>query len=124
MAKAPTTRALSDKHADRIAELFEAPATRGSGNQHHSQTDNRMPRDYAHQLPFCFEGKATQHRSLSLKLDDWEKLVVQAHDLRPALAHRFYLPDNRLLPLLDLITVRAEDFSEVLALANARLADL
>jgi hypothetical protein len=118
MAKDPTTRDLSDKHAEHIARLFGAPVQRGSGNQSNRQTDNRMAVTRHTPIAFAFEGKATQRASLSVSLADWCKLVEQSHDLRPAMAYRFYRPDNLLVPEVDLIAVRADDFAEILDLAN------
>lgn len=116
MAKDPTTRALSDKHAAFIERLFGAQTQRGSGNQSNRPTDNRMNRytPYA----FAFEGKSTRRESLSVRLAEWEKLRDQAHMLRPALAYRFYRPDNTLTPEVDLVALSAHDFAEILEAAN------
>lgn len=118
MAKDPTTRDLSDKHADYIADLFGAPVQRGSGNQPNRPTDNRMRIGRHTPIAFAFEGKATRNRSLSVSLADWRKVCEQAHGLRPAMAYRFYRPDNLLVPEADLIAVKADDFAEVLEGAN------
>jgi hypothetical protein len=69
-------------------------------------------------IAFAFEGKATRGKSLSITMADWQKLTVQAHDLRPAMAYRFYRPDNTLTPLADLVMVKSDDFAEILELAN------
>jgi hypothetical protein len=118
VAKDPTTRDLSDKHADYIADLFGAPVQRGSGNQPNRPTDNRMALTRHTPIAFAFEGKATRNRSLSISLADWRKVVEQSHGLRPAMAYRFYRPDNLLVPEVDLITVKADDFAEILEAAN------
>lgn len=118
MAKDPTTRDLSDRHAEFIEKLFGAPVQRGSGNQSNRQTDNRMPVTRYTPIAFCFEGKATRRASLSMTAADWRKLVDQSHDLRPAMAYRWYRPDNTLTPELDTVMVSAHDFAEVLSLAN------
>lgn len=118
MARNPTTRDLSDKHADYIAKLFGAPVQRGSGNQFNRPTDNRMQLSRHTPIGFAFEGKATQNESVSVRLADWEKVCEQAHGLRPAMAYRFYRKDNLLAPLADLIAVKADDFAEILELAN------
>lgn len=120
MAKDPTTRDLSDKHAEFIAELFGAPVQRGSGNQPNRQTDNRMPLGRHTPIAFAFEGKSTQNRSMGLRLDDWQKVREQAHGLRSALAYRFYEKNNLLVPMADLIAVDAHDFAEILDEANIR----
>jgi hypothetical protein len=121
MAQDPTTRALSDKHAEFIEKLFDAPTQRGSGNQWNRPTDNRMdPHNRHAPFAFAFEGKATQAASTTIKLSDWYKLREQAHGLRPAMAYRFYRKDNLLVPLADLIAVDAHDFAEILERANAR----
>lgn len=116
MARDPSTRDLSDKHADYIEAMFEARTMRGSGNQSNRPTDNRMDGNLPY--AFAFEGKSTRQASLSIKITDWHKLLDQSHALRPALAYRFYRNDNLLVPDLDLVAVRADDFAEILAVAN------
>ena len=118
MAKDPTTRDLSDRHEEFIETLFGARRTRGSGNQFNDPADNRMSRGRHTPFAYAFEGKSTQRASMSLRLADWQKLVEQAHGLRPALAYRFYRDDNMLVPVLDLVTVEANDFAEILELAS------
>jgi hypothetical protein len=120
MAGDRTTRDLSDRHAQFIAGLFGAPVQRGSGNQSNRQTDNRMAVTRYTPIAFAFEGKSTQNQSMGLRLADWQKVREQAHGLRPALAYRFYEPNNLLIPVVDLITVDAHDFAEILDEANIR----
>jgi hypothetical protein len=118
MPKDPTTRALSDKHEDDIASLFGGRRTRGSGNQFRDQLDVRMTPGRHTPFAFGFDGKATRGRSLSVSLDGWQKLIDQAHDLRPAMPLRFYAPDNTLTPVRDLVVIELNLFAELLESAN------
>jgi len=84
----------------------------GSGNQFANQMDVRN--DYRRQkYPFCFDGKSTFNKSISVTLDMWEKAMSQAHNEEPGLALRWY-HDERLRTSTDLIVVRAQDFSRML----------
>ena len=112
MASDPTTRDLSDRHEAYLAELFGGRRSRGSGNQTGSPLDVRM--DPNHRFAFGFEGKSTRGKSLSVPLSMIDKLNEQAHGLRPALALRWYRPDNLLVPLHDLVAVRADDLAELI----------
>jgi hypothetical protein len=112
MAKDPTTRDLSDAHEIWLAETFGGRRTRGSGNQFRDQLDVRQDDELA--WPLGIDGKATRGKSLSISLDMWAKLVEQAHQLTPAIALRWYEPDNRLVPKLDLMVVQAHVFSDML----------
>jgi hypothetical protein len=118
MAKDPTTRDLSDKHEDDLLARFGGRKTRGSGNQFNNQLDVRMERGRHTPIAFGFDGKSTQRASMSVSIGGWEKLLDQAHDLRPAMPLRFYGPDNTLPVRHDLVVLRLDDFAEVLELAN------
>lgn len=112
MAKDPTTRNLSDAHEIFLADLFGGRRTRGSGNQTNNPLDVRL--DPTAPFPMGLEGKSTRSKSLSVSVATWEKLLDQAHGLRPALALRFYRSDNLLVPLHDLVVLNAHDLAELI----------
>lgn len=118
MARTPTTRDLSDRHEAHIAQLTGGRLCRGSGNQTNNPLDVRMAPGRHTPYAFGFDGKSTQAASLSVSVAAWEKLVSQAHDLRPAMPLRFYGPDNTLPVRHDLVVIKLDDFVEILELAN------
>lgn len=111
-----TTRDLSDKHEAYLADLLGGRRTRGSGNQFNDQMDGRQHR-FDGPVAFAWDGKATTGKSISVSLAMWEKAVEQAGGERAALALRWYL-NERLTEAVDLITVSADDFAELLELAH------
>lgn len=112
MARDRTTRDLSDRHELFLADLFGGERMRGSGNQFNNPLDVRM--DPTGPFALGFEGKSTRKGSLSISVATWQKLLEQAHGLRPALALRFYRDDNTLTPLHDLVVVKAHDLAELM----------
>lgn len=117
MARDPSTRDLSDKHEAWLLAEFGGIQSPGSGNQFRNQLDIRQPAEDF--WPLGIDGKSTQGKSISISLGTWSKLVAQAHDLVPVLAQRWYQPDNRLVPELDLVTLPARTFAEILSAARA-----
>lgn len=118
MASDPTTRDLSDKHEDWLAELLGGRKTRGSGSTFADQMDGKNDRhETAHAL--AWDGKATRGKSVGVSREMWEKAVDQSHGLTTVLALRWYSPGNALRPELDLIAMEANDFAELLADARA-----
>lgn len=102
---ARSTRDLSDRHEDFLAELIDGRRTPGSGNHFANQGDVRG--DHRRQnMAFALDGKATEGKSITIKLSDWEKIVEQAHDEIPGMGLRFYL-DGTLRRTVDLIVVEA-----------------
>lgn len=115
MAAKNTTRAMSDRHEDFLAELIAGRRTPGSGNGFANQMDVRNgPREpYA----LAVDGKSTRARSISFSLDTWNKAVEQAQGLMAALAFRFY-HDDRLIRTTDFVMVDARFFGELLEAAR------
>lgn len=112
----PTTREMSDKHEGFVSDLLAFRQTRGSGNQFRDQTDGRHnPRD--RHFAFAFDGKSTLGDSISISKSTWDKLVEQAHGLRPMLPLRYY-SDYRLSVYRDLAVVDLHDLYEVLEAAE------
>jgi hypothetical protein len=109
---------MSDAHEKFLAELFDGERQRNSGAVWSRQMDVRNGTDEG-QFNFAVDGKATFSASVSVTRDMWQKAVEQSHDLRPALALRWY--DTWHLDVgLDLIVLSAHDFQELLESARAR----
>lgn len=111
-----STRDLSDRHEEFLATLIMGRRTPGSGNGFANQMDvrNDARRDaYA----FAMDGKATEGKSITIKLTDWEKAIEQSHDEIPAMALRWYL-DGTLRHATDLILIDAGTFQEMLQAAR------
>lgn len=115
-----TTRKMSDKHEDWLADLLEGRKAKGSGNQWHNPADGRH--NSRHQeFAFAWDGKSTLAKSASISLAMWEKIREQALPERPMVPVRFYR-NERLDVALDLVVVDARDFAELLEAANAHYA--
>jgi hypothetical protein len=84
-----TTRAMSDRHEDHLADLFAGRKTRGSGNQSRDQMDGKQ--EYRSQrYVFAWDGKATLGKSIGVTLEMWRKAKEQAHWAIPVLPLRWY----------------------------------
>jgi hypothetical protein len=118
MVRKPTTRDLSDKHEDFLAELLDGEKTKNSGAQFNGQMDGKNNR-YEQAHACAWDGKATQGKSVGVSREMWAKAVQQSHGLIPLLALRWYGPGYGLTPELDLITLEANDFAAILADARA-----
>lgn len=123
MPKNPTTRDLSDKHENWLAEVFGGVRCPGSGNSFRNQLDLRQ--DPEIKFALGIDGKATRGKSLSITDEAWDKLEEQAHTLLPVMALRWYDADNTLTPRRDLVVLDAGIFAGILELARiyADLAD-
>lgn len=118
MANKPTTRDMSDRHEDFLAELYGGRKTKGSGNQFNGQMDGRNRRyEQAHAL--AWDGKATQGKSIGISREMWTKAVEQSHGEIPLVALRWYGSGYGLRPELDLVALDAHDFAAILADARA-----
>lgn len=104
------TRDMSDRHERFLAELFGGRITPGSGNHFANQTDVRH--DPREPWAFAMDGKSTMARSVSVKLDDWQKVVEQAGPCEPAMPLRFYL-NTRLTAHYDLVVVSAKTLADL-----------
>ncbi len=112
---------MGDKHDAHIAEVYGLRQTRGSGNQYRDQTDARGHR-MAEAVAFAMDGKSTRARSISIKLDDLEKVTEQAYGERPGLPIRFY-GNDRLTEFVDWVVLREDDLLELLD-RSRRLSEL
>jgi hypothetical protein len=107
---------MSDAHEKFLAELFDGERQRNSGAVWSRQMDVRNGNEGP--FRFAIDGKASFNASIGVSRDMWDKAEEQSHDLRTALALRFY-DDWHLTPGLDLIIVKADDFAELLGAARA-----
>lgn len=114
---ARTTREMSDKHEEFLAELIDGRRMPGSGNQFNGQMDVRND-GYRQHHPFAADGKSTFGKSISLTLDMLLKAREQAHSEFPMIALRWY-EDETLRETDDWIAIEAESFARLLADARA-----
>jgi hypothetical protein len=107
-----------DVHEKWLHELFGGKISKGSGNQWTNQCDVRM--DQSLEYGFGIDGKSTSGKSLSITLELWDKVTHQSSPLFPMIALRFYKTDRlRNDEAIDLVTIEAELFAEILERANA-----
>lgn len=106
------TRDMSDRQERRLAERLGGRMTRGSGNQFNDQGDGR--RKHGSPLAYCWDGKSTTGKGITVTREMWEKITRQAHWGRPMLALGFF-SDERLSDFdISLILVSDDDFAEQL----------
>lgn len=121
MVSKPSTRDMSDKHEDFLAELLDGRKTKGSGSHWRDQMDGKNDqREQPHAL--AWDGKATQAASVSVSREMWAKACEQSAGLIPSIAIRFYGKGFLLKPELDLIALEANDFAAILE--DARKAQI
>jgi hypothetical protein len=109
----PSTRDMSDKHEDFLAELLGGRKTKGSGSHWRDQMDGKNDQqEQAHAL--AWDGKATQANSVGVSREMWAKACEQSGGLIPSIAIRFYGAGFRLKPELDLIALEVNDFAAIL----------
>ena len=112
---------MGDQHEAWAAEFFGGRRSKGSGSQWNSQMDGRQSR---HDTPiaFAWDCKSTLGKSIGFSRQMTAKAVDQADGERPMLPLRFY-DNERLTSFEDWVAVRADDFREVLDLAEAYLEE-
>lgn len=113
MVSKPSTREMSDKHEDFLAELLGGRKTRGSGSHWRDQMDGKNDQ-YEQPHALAWDGKATQAKSVGVSREMWAKACEQSGGLIPSIAIRFYGAGFRLKPELDLIALEANDFAAIL----------
>lgn len=108
---------MGDAHEERMAEALGGRKTKGSGNQWHNQADGRHSH-YEDEVAFAWDGKSTRGKSLSVKLDDLDKIEEQSHGERPAMGYCFY-GNDRLTEYRDFMLIRLEDLAELVHRSRA-----
>lgn len=107
MSKSRTTRQVSDEHENFLVKRF------ADWNARRSPSSGAMPNDPIDVTSdlHVIEAKATEGKSISVKLDDWLKNRAKAYNgRRPAMAFRFRDPYNG--KHIDLFLVEVEDYME------------
>lgn len=108
--KSPATTAMGEAHDRACAELLGGRKTRSSGNQFNDQLDGKHDDG---EFRFAWDGKSTFGKSLTVSLRSWDKIVEQAHGMRPLMPLRFYT-DWRLTVGLDLVVCDMNDLCEMI----------
>jgi hypothetical protein len=107
---------MSDAHEDHLIAVLGGRKTRGSGSTFRDQGDGKQA--YAsEEFIFCWDGKSTLGKSLSISKEMWQKIREQSHWARPAIPIRFY-GNTRLTEHVDLIACDLQDFADMQACAN------
>lgn len=105
MGKATTTRQVSDEHEDALVKAFARWDARRSSNSGSVAND---PNDVTSDL-HIIECKATEGKSVSIKLADWLKNKKKQYAGRtPAMAFRFRDPHTK--NHLDLILIELDEY--------------
>jgi hypothetical protein len=107
MAKAKNTRELSNAHEEFLADTLPGGRrSKTSGASWHDPVD--VTTDY-----HVIEAKATENKSITLKLEDWEGIRKKAHGGKiPAMALRFKDPYS--MKVIDLLVIEVADELELL----------
>lgn len=109
----PTTRDMSAKHEDHLAEVFNWRRTKNSGAVWNDQMDGRHDEGA---WKFAGDGKSTFGRSIGVTREMWGKALEQSHGARPLLPLRWYRPDDySLTPVLDLVVCDLNDLAEMIS---------
>jgi hypothetical protein len=107
---------MSERHEKHLVNVLGGRMTKGSGSTFADQGDGKQ--DYrSGQYVFCWDGKSTMAKSISVSIDMWEKIEEQAHWARPAIPLRFY-SDRRGINTLDLVVCSLTDFADMQTAAN------
>jgi hypothetical protein len=109
-------KTMSLKHEDALASWFNTKVNPGSGNQFSKQGDGRN-NAHTQEFAFCWDGKATLSRSISVTREMLKKIREQSHRERPMIALRFY-DNDRLTEAEDWAVIPMDDFRELLERAN------
>lgn len=125
-----TTRAMSSKHEDFLAGLFQGRKTVNSGAGWADQMDGKQSHGSGEYV-FSWDGKSTLGKSISITRDMWDKAMFQTQGWEiPVIPLRFYSNSRLTLVEHDLAVVDAAvlaalqaDANEVVRLRN-RLASL
>lgn len=112
-----TTARMGELHEIHLAEINGGRKSRSSGNQWHDAGDGRNHRDDP--FNFCWDGKATLAKSLTVTLDMIAKIREQAGGERPQIGLRWYGSGDLTQVTEDWIAVPDVDFEEMKIAATA-----
>lgn len=105
---------MSALHEEYIAKLFGGQQHPGSGNQDRNQGDGRRS-GHCFGIGWVWDCKATVGKSISISLDQIEKITEQAGMDKPLIPIRIY-ENDRLTHCVDLVAMRPDDLREILEL--------
>lgn len=112
-----TTARMGELHEEHLAEINGGRKSRSSGNQWHDAGDGRNHRDDP--FNFCWDGKSTLAKSLTVTLDMIAKIREQAGGERPQIGLRWYGSGDLSQVTEDWIAVPDVDFEEMKIAATA-----
>jgi hypothetical protein len=112
-----TTARMGEIHEEHLAEINGGRKSRSSGNQWHDAGDGRNSRDDP--FNFCWEGKSTLGKGITVTLDMIAKIREQAGGERPQIGLRWYGSGDLTQVAEDWIAVRDVDFEEMKIAATA-----
>lgn len=112
-----TTRDMSDRHEDHLADVLSGRKTKGSGNQFRDQMDGKQSYREEHYV-FAWDGKSTLGKSVSVTREMWAKAEEQSHWATPILPLRFYANARLTQVDADLVVVDLDVFAQMQHDAN------
>jgi len=112
-----TTARMGELHEEHLAEINGGRKSKSSGNQWHDAGDGRNHRDDP--FNFCWDGKATLGKGLTVTLDMIAKIREQAGGERPEIGLRWYRTGDLTQVAEDWIAVPDVDFEEMKIAATA-----
>jgi hypothetical protein len=112
-----TTARMGELHEEHLAEINGGRKSRSSGNQWHDAGDGRNHRDDP--FNFCWDGKSTLGKGITITLDMIAKIREQAGGERPEIGLRWYKTGDLTQVAEDWISVPDVDFEEMKIAATA-----
>lgn len=113
-----TTRKMSSRHEEDVANLLGARRTKNSGAVWNDQTDGKQSYREQH-YTFAFDGKSTLGSSIGITRKMVDKVREQAHWARWCIPLRFYRDERLTTVDEELVVLPLSDFVELLTDANA-----
>lgn len=111
-----TTRKMSIRHEQDVADRLGGRLTRGSGSTWVDQTDGKHSTQEGRAYPFSWDCKSTLGKSMSISRATIAKLREQtAAGLFPLLPIRFYRDERLTMVDEDLVVLDLELFEDILA---------
>lgn len=116
MPSNPTTQRMGELHEEYLAGINGGVKTKASGSQWDDQGDGRNAHDGP--LAFCWDGKSTKGKGVTITLEMIAKIREQAQGERPQIGLRWYADDALSKVLADWVAVQGADWEEVLDAAR------
>lgn len=113
----PTTRKMSARHEEDLADILSGQQTRNSGAVWSDQGDGHQIQDDGY-WRFVWDGKATLGKSISVTREMWDKINRQSRNLLPMIPLRWYQNERLTCVDIDLIAVDAKVFAQMRVDAN------